>query len=201
MLSKKVADTEIADTEILWALKCVYFHFSGNSSVGVNDLFNRMFSDSEIAVDYSMSESKFRYVTTFELGPYFTRKLLCDVEQSLVHALLFDKSLTEEVQSKQLDVHVQFWSSENCRVESKYPTSLFIGQGRAHDILNHYEETTNDLNPEKTWNIDMDGPNVNLAFERELRKSREELNLRSLLYEPYQHEAIFLGVFVHVHTC
>ena len=47
----------------------------------------------------------------------------------------------------------------------------------------------------------MDGPNVNLAFERELRKSREELNLRSLLYEPYQHEAIFLGVFVHVHTC
>ena len=27
----------------------------------------------------------------------------------------------------------------------------------------------------------MDGPNVTLAFERELRKSREELNLPSLL--------------------
>lgn len=115
MLSKKVADTEI-----LWALKCVYSHFSGNSSFGVNDLVKRMFSDSEIAVDYSMSESKFRYVTTFELGPYFTKKLLYDVEQSPAHALLFDESLTEEVQSKQLDVdvHVQFWSSENCRVES-----------------------------------------------------------------------------------
>ena len=77
-----------------------------------------MFSDGEIAVDYSMNESKFRYVTTFELVPYFTRKLLYDVEQSPAHALLFDESLTEEVQSKQLDVHVQFWSSENCRVES-----------------------------------------------------------------------------------
>ena len=106
MLSKKVADTEI-----LWALKCVYSHFSGNSSFGVNDLVKRMFSDSEIAVDYSMSESKFRYVTTFELGLYFTRKLLYNVEQSPC-------TVTEEVQSKQLDVHVQFWSSENCRVES-----------------------------------------------------------------------------------
>ena len=28
----------------------------------------------------------------------------------------------------------------------------------------------------------MDGPNVTLAVERELRKSREELNLPSLLY-------------------
>ena len=100
MLSKKVADAEI-----LWALKCVYCHFSGNSNVGVNDLFKRMLSDSEIAVNYSMSESKFRYVTTFGLGPYFARKLLYDVKQLLAHALLFDESLNEEIQSKQLDVH------------------------------------------------------------------------------------------------
>ena len=142
-----VLSKRVADAEILWALKCVYSHFSGNSSVGVNDSFKRMFSDSEIAVNYSMSESKFRYVTTFELGPYFTRKLLYDMEQSPTHALLFDESLTEEVQSKQLDVHVRFWSSENCRVESSYLTSLFIGHGRTHDLLNHYEETTNNLDP------------------------------------------------------
>ena len=61
-LSKK-----IADTEILWPLNCVYFHFSGNSNVGVNDLFKRMFSDSEIALNYLMRESKFRYVTTWPI--------------------------------------------------------------------------------------------------------------------------------------
>ena len=147
----------------------------------MNDLFKRMFSDSEIAANYSMSESKFRYVTTFGLGPYFAKKLLYDVKQSPAHALLFDESLNEEMQSKQLDVHVRYWSSENGRVESRYLTSLFIGHGRTDDILNHFEEATKDLDPVKTWNIGMDGPNVNLAFERELRKSREELNLPSLL--------------------
>ena len=59
-LSKKVADAEIS-----WALKCVSSHFSGSSNTGVNDLFKRMFSDSQIAANYSMSESKFRYVTTY----------------------------------------------------------------------------------------------------------------------------------------
>ena len=158
-----------------------FLTFSGSSNTGVNDLFKRMFSDSEIAANYSMSESKFRYVTTFGLGPYFARKLLYDVKQSPAHALLFDESLNEEMQSKQLDVHVRYWSSENGRVESRYLTSLFIGHGRTDDILKHFEEATKDLDPAKTWNIGMDGPNVNLAFERELRKSREELNLPSLL--------------------
>ncbi|CAH3153287.1 unnamed protein product [Porites lobata] len=32
------------------------------------------------------------------------------------------------------------------------------GHGRTHDIVNHYEEATKDLNPAKTWNIGMDGP-------------------------------------------
>ena len=140
-----------------------------------------MFSDSEIAASYSMSESKFRYVTTFGLGPYFAKKLFYDVKQSPAHALLFDESLNEEMQSKQLDVHVRYWSSENDRVESRYLTSLFIGHGRTDDILTHFDEATKDLDPVKTWNIGMDGPNVNLAFEREPEKSREELNLPSLL--------------------
>ena len=63
-----------------------------------------MFGDSAIAANYSMSESNFRYVTTFGLGPYFAKKLLYDVKQSPAHALSFDESLNEEMQSKQLDV-------------------------------------------------------------------------------------------------
>ena len=112
-----------------------------------------------------------------QIGPYFARKL-----QWPAHALLFDESLNDELQSKQLDVHVHYWSSENCRVESLYFKSLLISHGRTHDIVNHYEEATKDLDPAKTWNIGMDGPNVTLAFERELGKSREELNLLSFVY-------------------
>ena len=108
----------IADTEILWALNCVYFHLSGNSNFGVNDLFKRMFSDSEIALNYLMSESKFRYVNLAHISPG-NRYTTCS---SPAHAPLFDESLNDELQSKQLDVHVHYWSSENCRVESRYFT-------------------------------------------------------------------------------
>ena len=106
------------------------------------------------------------------------RKLLYDVKQAPAHALLFSESQNEEMASKQLDVHVRYWSSENVRVESRDLTSSFIGQSSTDDILKHFEEATKDLDPVKTWNI---GPHVNLAFQRELRKSREELKLPSLL--------------------
>lgn len=40
-----------ANAETLWALKYVSSHFSGNSKTGLNDLFKRMFSDSDIAAN------------------------------------------------------------------------------------------------------------------------------------------------------
>ena len=61
--------------QILWALNCVYFHFSENPNVGVNDLFKRMFSDSEIALNYLISQNS----AMSQLGPYFARKLLHNV--------------------------------------------------------------------------------------------------------------------------
>ena len=69
------------------------------------------------------------------------------------------------------------------RFQRVKPTLFTLGeQLRFTTHISNYEEATKDLDPAKTWNIGMDDPNVTLAFERELRKSREELNLPSLLY-------------------
>ena len=76
---------------------------------------------------------------------------------------------------------MRYWSDETCRVESRYLTSLFIGHGRKEDLMNYYEEATKDLDPAKSWHIGMDGPNVNLAFEKEMKRTRDELNLPSLI--------------------
>ena len=56
-----------------------------------------------------------------------------------------------------------------------------MGHGKAENLLHHYEEATKEFDASKTWHIGMDGPNVNLAFERELKKIRAELNLPSLI--------------------
>jgi len=132
----------VTDAEILWALKCADSHFSGHSNIGNNELFRKMFSDSQIAASCSMSESKFRYIKTFGLGPYFSKQLICDVQSCPAYSLLFDESLNEELQFKQIDLHVRYWSNKDDRVESRYLTSLFIGHGKTADLLEHYEKAT-----------------------------------------------------------
>ena len=70
-----------------------------------------MFCDSQIAEGYSLSESKYRYVTAFGLGPHFAKKLLWDVQKLPTHTFLFE-SLNAELQGKQMDVHVCYWCKE-----------------------------------------------------------------------------------------
>ena len=156
-------------------------HFSAASNVGMNALFKKMFSDSEIVSLYSMSESKYRYVTTFGIGPHFAKILVDQVKASPAHCILFDESLNEQLQNKQFDVHVRYWSEDSCQVESRYFSSLFIGHGRATDILDHYADATKDLDAARTWQVGMDGPNVNILFHKKLVDQRNELDLPHLL--------------------
>jgi hypothetical protein len=88
------------------------------------------------------------------------------INKSPAHSVLFDESLNERLQNKQFDEYVCYWSNECCHMESCYLTSLFIGYGKTADLLNHYDEATKDLDPSSIWHIGMDGPNVNLAFEK-----------------------------------
>ena len=140
-----------------------------------------MFDDSEIASLYSMSESKYRYLTTFGLGSHFSKLLLEKVKASPAHCILFDESLNNELQNKQLDVHVQFWSENMLRVESRYFNALFIGHGRANDILDHYSEATKNLDAARTWQVGMDAPNVNVSFHNKLVDQREKMELPNFL--------------------
>lgn len=172
---------KVTDAELLWALNCVNSHASAHSNVGMNALFKTMFSDSEIASHYSLSETKFRYLTTFGLGPHFAKQLLYEVKKSPAHTIMFDESLNTQLQSKQLDAHVRYWSEERSCVESRYFTSIFMGHGTANDLIEHYGEVTKDLDPKKTWQIGMDGPNVNIAFHRKLGEQRAESQMASLL--------------------
>ena len=48
--------------EILWCLKVVMSHFSYRSCLDLNDLIKRMFSDSEVSAQFSLSKTKCRYM-------------------------------------------------------------------------------------------------------------------------------------------
>ena len=58
--------------------------------------------------------------------------------------ILFDESLNNKSQAKQKDFHVRYWSD---KVNSRYPGSVFMGHGKASDLLEHFLKGVNDLIP------------------------------------------------------
>eukprot|EP00731_Ephydatia_muelleri_P009822 Em0005g408a len=87
--------------------------------------------DSEVAKNFSCSESKARYMATFGLAPYLL-ELLMDKVKDDCFVLLFDESLNKKVQQKQLDIYLRFWNGNE--VQSRYFTFIFMGHARAVDI-------------------------------------------------------------------
>ena len=57
--------------EILFTLKSVVSNWSASSIDGMSQLFQCMFTDSEIAKDFQLSRTKLTYITNFGIAPYF----------------------------------------------------------------------------------------------------------------------------------
>ena len=67
------------------------------------------------------------------------------------------------------------------RVRSRYMGSVFMGHGRAVDILEHFMICVADLRLARVLQVSMDGPNVNWAFYDLLQNQMaEEYNCQLL---------------------
>lgn len=96
--------------EIYWALNTVKSHFSYKSYRNIVSVFKNMFPDSKIERKMSLGETKCRYLTAFGLGPYSMDLLKRRIKNEEKYVLLFDESLNQQLQKKQLDIHGRFWS-------------------------------------------------------------------------------------------
>ena len=67
-------------TKIFWILKCVLPGMSTFPVQGVSDLFEAMFSDSQIAKDFQMSRTKMTYLINFAIAPYFKEILIDELK-------------------------------------------------------------------------------------------------------------------------
>ena len=68
---------------------------------------------------------------------------------------------------KQYDGYVQYWSNEQNLV-SVYCGSLFVGHCFSKDLLAHFLKFGEEMQwePDLLLQLGMDGPNVNLKFEK-----------------------------------
>lgn len=152
----------VIEAEILWTMKVVSSHYSYSSSGSVSELFRKMFPDSDIARSFTCSEKKCAYVACHGLRPFFASQVLDMMEKSEHFVVLFDETLNEYLQKKQLDVHVRLWN--NSEVTTRYVTSAFMGHSTADDRMKNLTEALASFRMSKIVQLSMDGPNVNWSL-------------------------------------
>ena len=175
-LSLSLCDKDaVTKAETLQALKVVDSNLSFASSNGDAERFQSMFPDSEIAKKYSQEETKTKYVIQFGVARYVKSTLMKDFSGS-PFSFKFDETTTTKVQ-KQYDGYITYISPiENNRVVTRYVGSLFVGHCTAADLRVHFYEFMKELelDTDLLLGIGLDGPNVNLRFQRELAKELEK---------------------------
>ena len=74
----QTSSKEVARSEILWGLHAVYRYQSLRSTCYISNskLFQAMFPDSSIAMDFSLSAAKLSYIVNHGLAPYFKNQIM-----------------------------------------------------------------------------------------------------------------------------
>ena len=103
-----------------------------------------MFPDSCIAENFQCGEKKAAYLTTFGIAPHFRRLLSEQLkDQDAGYVLLFDESLNNKTQNKQMDIHLRIWSNQT--VVTRYYISEFMGHATAEDLMSVFCSATQGL--------------------------------------------------------
>ena len=167
--------------EIRWALESLMSSYSYNSCSSKTELFSAMFSDSNIAEQFSMGKTKCAYYITHGIAPYFKRNFMDSLKQVPFYAVSFDESYNKAIKQGQMDLHIRYWDIETDRVKVQYLDSSFMGKSSAKDVFEHFKSCTETIDDLKLLQVYSDGPNVNLAFLNLLNESRSESELSKLL--------------------
>lgn len=181
-ISSYLVKENVTSAEILWALRLVNKRQSFHSLNEDNELFKRMFPDSQIAQGFAMKEKKAKYIISYGLAPYFRDLLQKSIDGLDSFVICFDEALNKISQRGQMDIHIRFWDKVLGRISTRYLNSVFMGHATAKDILVKFKEGISPLKIENILQISMDGPNVNWSFLNLLKAEKEsEPNDRKIL--------------------
>jgi len=107
-------------------------------------------------------------LSKYGIAPFFKKKLIDSVKASSQYVVLFDESLNDTIQSKQMDIHVRYWSGDT--VQTRYLVSQFLGHASANDLQNRLFDALEGFHLSSVVQIAMDGPNVNWRLYEDMQK-------------------------------
>ena len=158
-LDSFVATDAVHSAEAYWVMNVVDKNYSFKSCSAIGDLFQAMFPDSGIAQKFSVSERKCSYVSAFGIAPHFSSLLKSRVRSAANYVVLFDESHNDELQEKQMDMHVRLWGAG--KVSTRYYDSVFLGHANADILQEALSNCCESVGKRGILQVSMDGPNVN----------------------------------------
>ena len=163
-------DDKVKQAEILFALKLAASNYSFQSYADITDILKSAFVDSEIAQHMTLGATKVSYLIVHGLAPHFREMFLSDCRAGTgYYTIHFDETTTRQIK-KQMDMHIAYWSEKWKHIVTVYIDSVFLGHADADKveqvILKFIEDHT--LDAKKLLQCSMDGPNVNLCFQRKI---------------------------------
>ena len=162
-LNSNIVAKSTTTAEIIWALKYVLSGYSNSSRDDIANTFKAMCRDSQIAKDFELGRLKLMYIVKYGIAPYFKQLRDVKLKKTPLHTLSFDKSLNEITQEFEMVVMVQYWDEEENEVRTRYLGSTFLGHSTAVDLMDKLNKIIKHLDPEKVYQIFMDGPAVNIS--------------------------------------
>ena len=113
------------------------------------------------------------YLINFAVAPYFLEILISELKSFNYYLISLDKSLSDIIQTCQIDVHVHYWSSSKNQIFVRYLDSKFLGHTTASDLLESFSDVINNVDDgNRTIQVSIDGPSTNWKFFNLLQKEK-----------------------------
>lgn len=165
------------NAEILRALNVVDKNHSFRSCEADTSLYKRMFPDSKIAGAYSQGKTKVKYIIEYGIAPHIREIVMKDIKER-PFTFHFDETTTSQVK-KQYDGYVTYYSLSKKEIRTSYCGTLFVGRCTAEDLITHFYEFMKKVGLDPTFmlSLGMDGPNVNILFQKKLLNDLSIINI------------------------
>ena len=134
-LEQYVSQTNVRKAEIFWTLKVVMSKLSLRFCEQLKDLFQVMFSDSEIAQDFKLGKTKCGYYIICGITPYFHDEIIQVLKKSPCFSVSFDESLDKVLQEEQMDLNIRYWDDEQGITKVNNLTSRCFQRPNAENVL------------------------------------------------------------------
>ena len=147
--------------QLLWTLKVASSHFSLKSYLGLNKLFQSMFTYGKIVKSFQLSKTKCSYIVNFGLAPCFKDLLLKEIKASDSFRILFYECMNKVLQEEQMDVQIRYWNETAKLVDTQFFDFQFLRQPNVKYVFDCLITSLTDLPSERLLQLSMDSSNTN----------------------------------------